>query len=153
VDRQCTLPDVEQAVRAAWGVDVCEDPADVPRWSPANPSSGQCGPTALVVNDLLGGDLVVAGVHLPDGSARGYHWWNRLPDGAEVDLTREQFTDGEILVRRRVLARPPGRMKRGEPQYLLLRGRVLHALEQAPSALEHQGAHLEQPAPEHGRAS
>jgi hypothetical protein len=149
MDRPCTLPDVEQAVRASWGADVCEDPADVPRWSSANPSRGQCGPTALVVNDLLGGDLVVAEVQLPDGSPSGYHWWNRLPGGAEVDLTREQFTDGEILTRRRVLARPPGPMKRGEPQYVLLRNRVLSAL--APSARQQPGAHPDQASPEHGR--
>jgi hypothetical protein len=50
---------------------VCEDPADLPRWSPADPARGQCGPTALVVNDLLGGDLCVAEVRLRDGTQRG----------------------------------------------------------------------------------
>ena len=122
------MEDVERAVRAAWGVDVCEDPADVPRWSPSNPARGQCGPTALVVHDLLGGDLVVAEVRHADGSPQGYHWWNVLPDGREVDLTREQFTEGEVVGRPRVLARPAGPMKRGEAEYLRLRARVLTAL-------------------------
>jgi hypothetical protein len=122
-----SLREIERAVRAAWGVDVCEDPADVPRWSPANPARGQCGPTALVLNDLLGGDLCVAEVHRPDGSRQGFHWWNRLA-GVDVDLTLEQFGDDERVQEPRVVARPPGPLRRGEAQYLLLRGRVLAAL-------------------------
>jgi hypothetical protein len=121
--------DIERAVRTSWGVDVCEDPADVPHWSPAFPARGQCGPTALVLHDLLGGDLVVAGVTAADGTPRGYHWWNRLPEGDEVDLTLEQFRAGEVVGPGRVLARPAGPMKRGGEAYLTLRARVLAALE------------------------
>jgi len=76
-----TLGEIE-AIRNAWGVDVCEDPVDVERWSPLNPSRGQCGPTALVVHDLLGGWLCVAKVRLEDGSYQGYHWWNRYPEAS-----------------------------------------------------------------------
>jgi len=123
-----SLREIERAVRAAWGVDICEDPADVPRWSPANPARGQCGPTALVLNDLLGGDLCVAEVHRPDGSRQGFHWWNRLA-GVDVDLTLEQFDDDERVQEARVVARPPGPLRRGEAHYLLLRGRVLAALD------------------------
>ena len=122
-----SLLDIERAVRGAWGVDVCEDPADVSRWSPANPARGQCGPTALVLNDLLGGDLCVAEVLLPDGSRQGFHWWNRLA-GVDVDLTREQFDAGELVAEPRVLARPPGPLKGGDQHYRLLRARVLAAL-------------------------
>jgi len=129
VTRPRTLTDIESALRASWGVDVCEDPADVPHWSPVNSARGQCGPTALVLHDLLGGDLVVAGVTAADGTPRGYHWWNRLSGGEEVDLTREQFRDGEVVGPGRVLARPAGPMKRGEEQYLTLRARVLAALD------------------------
>ena len=122
-----SLREIDRAFRASWGVDVCEDPADVPRWSPANPSRGQCGPTALVLNDLLGGDLCVAEVHGPDGTRQGFHWWNRLA-GVDIDLTREQFGADELVQEPRVLARPPGPLRRGEPQYRLLRARVLEAL-------------------------
>lgn len=123
-----TLRDIEHAVRAAWGVEICEDPADVPHWSPDNPSRGQCGPTALVVHDLLGGQLCVAEVHLADGTQRGFHWWNRLPGDVDVDLTRDQFQQGEVVAEPRVLARPEGRMRRGEEQYRLLRARVFASL-------------------------
>jgi hypothetical protein len=121
------LHEIERAVRGAWGVDVCDDPADVPRWPTANPARGQCGPTALVLNDLLGGDLCVAEVHSPDGTRQGFHWWNRLA-GVDVDLTREQFGADEVVQEPRVLARPAGPLRRGEAQYLLLRARVLEAL-------------------------
>ena len=33
--------------------------------------------------------------------------WNRLPSGIEVDLTREQFLNGEVLGETRVRQRPP----------------------------------------------
>ena len=122
-----TLRAVEAAVRASWGPDVCEDPADLPHWSPANPARGQCGPTALVVNDLLGGDLCVAEVRVADGSQRGFHWWNRLA-GADIDLTREQFGPDEFVQEPRVMPRRPGPLRRGEAQYLLLRSRVLARL-------------------------
>jgi hypothetical protein len=122
-----SLHEIERAVRGAWGIEVCEDPADVPRWSPGNPARGQCGPTALVLNDLLGGDLCVAEVHRPDGTRQGFHWWNRLA-GVDIDLTREQFGVDEVVQEPRVLTRPPGPLRRGESHYLLLRARVLAAL-------------------------
>jgi hypothetical protein len=126
-----TLHALEVAIRTSWGPDVCDDPADVPRRSPANPARGQCGATALVVNDLLGGDLCVAEVLLTDGTQQGFHWWNRLA-GLDVDLTREQFGPDERVQAPRVLARPPGPLKRAEAQYLLLRTRVLATLATSP---------------------
>jgi hypothetical protein len=109
------------------GTGALRDPADAPRWSVTNPARGQCGPTALVVNDLLGGDLCVAEVRLSDGSQRGFHWWNRLA-GADIDLTREQFGPDEVVQEPRVVVRPDGPLRRGEAQYLLLRSRVLARL-------------------------
>jgi hypothetical protein len=123
-----TLHDIEEAIRAGWGVEICEDPADVAAWVVDNPAWGQCGPTALVVNDLLGGDLCVAEVRLADGTQRGFHWWNRFPGGFDVDLTRQQFHRGEVVQEPRVMARPSGPMKRGEEQYRLLKERVFASL-------------------------
>lgn len=48
-------------------------------------SRGQCAVTALLVQERFGGDLLR--VVTPEGS----HYFNRLPDGREVDLTRDQF--------------------------------------------------------------
>lgn len=122
-----TREDIEAAVRAAWARDTC-DPVDADDWSPANPARGQCGTTALTINDLLGGDLVVAEVLHADGSRQGVHWWNRLPDGTEIDLTREQFTSREVIQQPRAMPRPSGLPKRAAEQYLTLKHRVLHAL-------------------------
>jgi hypothetical protein len=98
-----------------------------PVWDPANPARGQCGVTALIVNDLLGGDLVRAEVHVA-GERVDFHWWNLLPGGVEVDLTRDQFGPEEIVTAAVALARPTTPMKRGQEEYLTLRRRVFEAL-------------------------
>lgn len=54
-------------------------------WSPYRPEKGQCAVTALLVQDSYGGTLNRA---LVNGES---HYWNTLPDGTEVDLTRAQF--------------------------------------------------------------
>ena len=119
--------DLEAAVRAAWALDTC-DPVDADDWSAANPSRGQCGSTALVIHDLLGGELLIAEVVRSDGSRQGVHYWNLLADGTELDLTREQFADGELIQQPRILRRPAGLPYRCAEQYLTMRYRVFDAL-------------------------
>jgi hypothetical protein len=99
------LDAVQRAIRTSWSAETC-DPVDLP-WSEANAPRGQCGATALVVQDLLGGDLLLAEVRNPDGSRQGVHYWNRLDDGTELDLTREQFAPTEAVQEPRVVQRPP----------------------------------------------
>lgn len=94
---------------------------------PGNPARGQCGLTALVVNDLLGGDLVMAEVSYADGTRQGVHYWNRI-GLLEVDVTREQFTNDEHVGLGTVLPRPPHAPTRCLQEYQLLRTRVLAAL-------------------------
>jgi hypothetical protein len=122
-----SLADVATAVRAAWSADTCDD-VDRPDWTPADAARGQCGVTALTVHDLLGGDLLLAEVLRDDGSRQGVHWWNRLPGGTEIDLTREQFGPGERVQRPRVVPRPPGPPHRCAEQYARLRDRVHRTL-------------------------
>lgn len=116
------LAGLEPLVRASWDATTC-DPVDLP-WSPDNPSRGQCGVTALVLHDLLGGDLLVAEVLFDDGSRQGWHTWNRLPDGTELDLTREQFLAHEHVGTPSVVVRPEGTPRRCGEQYEVLRQRV-----------------------------
>ncbi|MDG4801019.1 hypothetical protein [Micromonospora sp. WMMD980] len=131
-DRPTTdLARLRPVVRASWTADTC-DPHDLPHWHPGNPARGQCGVTALVVQDLLGGDLVLGEVFVGDTKV-GYHYWNRLPDGDEVDLTADQFHPGEVVVGAEVRRRPPGAPRRGRQQYELLRRRVLAALPDDPA--------------------
>ncbi|MEU8242375.1 hypothetical protein AB0C07_29345 [Actinoplanes missouriensis] len=116
-----TVETLEPIVRASWDADTC-DPHDLP-WRPDNPERGQCGVTALVLHDLLGGDLVMGEV-FEDGRKVGHHWWNRLPDGREVDLTAAQFHPTETVTAGRVRHRPPGPPRRCRAQYELLSSRV-----------------------------
>jgi hypothetical protein len=122
-----TRKDIEAAVRAAWARDTC-DPVDADDWSATNPARGQCGTTALTINDLLGGELLVAEVLHADGTRQCVHWWNRLPDGTQIDLTREQFVSNEVIQQPRAMPRPSEPPKRAAEQYLTLKHRVLHAL-------------------------
>jgi hypothetical protein len=86
-----TLADVERAIRASWSRETSEDPD---QWSEENSARGQCVATALVVRELLGGEILIANV-LRDGARVERHAWNRLPSGLGLDLTREQFRDRE----------------------------------------------------------
>ena len=79
--------------------DTCQFPH---LWNPDVPETGQCGTTAMVVMDILGGELLEAEVAV-DGERIEYHYWTRLPNGDEVDLTRGQFgADGD----RRIIGEP-----------------------------------------------
>jgi hypothetical protein len=118
---------LETAIRAAWALDTC-DPVDANDWSQANPVRGQCGSTALVIHDLLGGELLIAEVLRTDGSHQGVHYWNLLPDGTEIDLTREQFASNEVVQQPRIVQRPAAVPKRGAQQYLTMKHRVLTTL-------------------------
>jgi len=53
--------------------------------------------TALVLQEIFGGELLLADVLNEDGSRQGVHFWNRLPGGLEVDLTRGQFKPSEVV--------------------------------------------------------
>ncbi|MGH3736016.1 MAG: YunG family protein [Micromonosporaceae bacterium] len=122
-----TLDRVTIALRNSWGPDTC-DPVDLADWHPGNPARGQCAVTALVLNDHLGGELLLAEVTFRDGGRQGVHYWNRLPDGTELDLTREQFTEGEQIGPPTVVTRPPHAPVRCRTQYELLSSRVREAL-------------------------
>jgi 8-oxo-dGTP pyrophosphatase MutT (NUDIX family) len=124
-----TLTRLEPALRDGWGPDTC-DPVDLADWRPDNPARGQCAVTALVVNDLLGGELILGEV-FEDGVRRGCHYWNRLPDGSEVDLTRDQFRSGERVTGGAAVVRPSRVPRRCRGQYELLRHRVLAGLDLA----------------------
>lgn len=128
-----TLTGIDAALRASWAADTCS-PDDVARapWTAANPAWGQCDITALVVHDMFGGELLVGEVWSADGEQQGFHWWNRLASGVELDLTREQFLLGQRVTEPRPVERPPGRLPRRQEEYELLRRRVSEAITLAP---------------------
>lgn len=124
-----TLTDVETAIRAAWGPETTYATDEYMARGTGRPARGQCGTTALVVHDLLGGSLMIADVE-HRGRVDGVHYWNRLPSGLELDFTRQQFLPDEALARSRAIARHSElpEPERARNAYLLLRDQVLTAL-------------------------
>ncbi|NUU25753.1 MAG: hypothetical protein HOV68_30245 [Streptomycetaceae bacterium] len=119
-----TLHSLDRAFHAAWAADTCSpDDAERVPWHPDNPAWGHCDVTTLVVHDIFGGELLLGKVEL-DGVPMGFHWWNRLPSGLELDLTEEQFRLGQRLVGGDVVVRPTGPLRRRAEEYHLLRRRV-----------------------------
>ncbi|MFJ8753888.1 hypothetical protein ACIREO_31860 [Streptomyces sp. NPDC102441] len=119
------LTDIEAAIRSSWDA-ATTTPVHRAHWNPGNPARDQCGVTALVVNDLLGGELIRGEVRV-DGERVDYHWWNRLGMGVEIDLTREQFAPHEI-VSGGVAVERPAEIVRLREEYELLSARVLERL-------------------------
>lgn len=81
---------LEQAFLKAW----CEEtllPAERADFDESDPSYSQCYVTAMVVQTLLGGEIV-EGVIPQDPD--NFHAWNRLPDGSMHDFDRIQFPRG-----------------------------------------------------------
>ena len=76
------IAEIKEALLKAW----CAETATNGLWTPACPSLNQCAVTALVVQDYFGGELLRC--LMTNGDS---HYWNRLPDGTEIDLTEDQF--------------------------------------------------------------
>jgi hypothetical protein len=53
----------------------------------------------------FGGEVLAADV-FRNGEREEAHMWNRLPGGMEVDLTRDQFKNGEVIGEPSVRQRP-----------------------------------------------
>ena len=98
------VPEQESALREYMDllVKVCskETSADPDNWTPENPLHGHCAVVALLVQKNFGGQLLRASLL----EVKGYeqmssHYWNFLPNGAEVDLTASQFkgNDRELI--------------------------------------------------------
>ncbi|MFC5182746.1 YunG family protein [Actinomadura harenae] len=127
--RALTLDEIAGALRASWAGDTCS-PDDLERapWTPGNPAWGHCDITSLVVNDFFGGRLVCGEVLTADGEPVCAHWWNLLDSGLEIDMTLEQFLDGQRVVRCETVERPLPYPRIRQDEYLLLRDRVAEHL-------------------------
>lgn len=77
------------ALLHAWCADTCA-PRLRYRWTPDNPTLGQCSVTAFLAQDVFGGE--VRGIPRPGGT---FHCFN-VAGGRLFDLTSEQF-GGEAL--------------------------------------------------------
>lgn len=59
------------------------------KWTVKNPSRGQCGVTALLINDIFGGEILKTKID------NQWHYYNRI-DGKEYDFTSDQFTSKPV---------------------------------------------------------
>lgn len=71
--------EMREMLRAAWSTKTGG------KWQPDNPACGQCSVTALVVQDLIGGEIQKTSV---EGQ---WHFYNRI-DEQRLDLTDTQFS-------------------------------------------------------------
>ena len=72
-----------------WSAETCP-PRLREKWSPENPTLGQCSITAFLAQDIFGG--AVFGILRPGGN---YHCYNVIGD-CVFDLTSEQFGDRKL---------------------------------------------------------
>ena len=69
-----------------------ETSLDPKNWSSKNPLHGHCAVVALLVQEKFGGKFLRASLLEIGGyDGMGSHYWNLLPNGAQVDLTACQF--------------------------------------------------------------
>ncbi len=79
-----SIKDVSTALAQSWSL------ASSSKWTVSNPALGQCGVTALVAQDLLGGEIVKTWVVKPE--VRLWHYYN-LIDNKPIDFTISQFDE------------------------------------------------------------
>jgi hypothetical protein len=95
---------------------------DQDKWSPDNPAFGQCAVTALVIQDYLGGEILYCKHY--------HHYWNKLPDGTILDLTKVQFGENatpcpdEIASREYILESERAKKVETLKRYLVFKHKV-----------------------------
>ncbi|MCM3575401.1 hypothetical protein M3172_19555 [Mesobacillus subterraneus] len=72
--------DMQKALLNSWSINSSS------KWTKDNPAKGQCGVTALVVNDLLGGQIRKTFL------SEGWHYYNEI-NGECYDFTDSQFNE------------------------------------------------------------
>jgi len=75
--------DLYRAISSVWSTDTSSPTG---AWWPSNPARNHCSVTALVVQDLFGGEI------LSTLTSGGTHFYNRI-DGRKWDLTVSQFAE------------------------------------------------------------
>ncbi len=79
---------VRERLRESWGADTSSDPEN---WTDLNSAWGQCAVTACAIQRVFGGQLLKCYVPFDSLERPISHYFNRLPDGKIVDLTKQQF--------------------------------------------------------------
>ena len=90
-----SLSQIDGAIRACWSRETC-DPVDIATGRPPIRRAGSAGSRHSSPRPA-GRGLLIAEVRHADGTRQGVHYWNRLSDGLELDLTRAQFSRGAVV--------------------------------------------------------
>jgi len=106
---------LSDALFASWSIDSST------KWTESNPAKGQCGVSALIVNELYGGEILKTKLE------EGWHFYNFI-DGRRFDFTESQFCN-PIVYDDRVSSRAEAMEDTNEEQYSNLWRRVLAELE------------------------
>lgn len=112
------------AIRDSWDSKTCY-PELKTQWDEQNPALGQCAVTALFIQEKCGGQILYN---------QDYdHYWNQLPDGNELDLTKDQFSfkknlKGSPVKPEVILTSPNARRFRTSFRFSLLKRRVQKTL-------------------------
>ncbi|MDR6224089.1 YunG family protein [Desmospora profundinema] len=93
------------------------------KYSPDYPARGQCGVTALVVNELLGGEILKTPLE------EGWHFYNRI-GGRRMDFTLSQF-DEAIDYQDVESSREEAFLDTNDEQYRILKEAVLGRLRES----------------------
>ena len=98
VCEQMTRSEIESAIALSWSIDTtyCVDD-----YAAKDPAWGNCAVTALLLQQLLGGELMQGWAREP-GRRGTAHYWNRV-NGSDVDMTWRQFAPGTILTDDRIV--------------------------------------------------
>ncbi len=80
---------LESLLDKSWSKETSNDPDN---WSQTNKAYGQCAITALIVQEVFGGELMRT--ETLSSEKKVSHYYNKLPNGDIIDLTRKQFPEG-----------------------------------------------------------
>lgn len=83
---------VVEAIQAGWSSETSASPDE---WTQDNPALGQCVPSSLVAQDILGGQLERL-VTVRDGK-RETHYRNVLMGSKVLDVSRGQYPDDQTF--------------------------------------------------------
>ncbi|SNZ11693.1 hypothetical protein SAMN05421503_2122 [Terribacillus aidingensis] len=71
---------IKRALLHAWSLNTSS------KWTPVNPAKGQCSVTALVIQDIYGGEI------MRTAAPEGWHFYNVI-NQRRLDFTASQFEE------------------------------------------------------------
>jgi len=108
------IEDLLVILKSAWSIHSSS------KWSKTNPAKGQCGVTALVVNDIYGGEIYKT------PTLEGWHFYNKINNNF-YDLTASQFST-KIHYMNILSNREEAFADTNENQYRYLKEKVLKSI-------------------------